>query len=290
MLNRYMKTVPDYTPPSQFKIGRDNATPTETDTTLTNLIPISNGTVNDDGDNNMTGDMAGSNSTDNTTTFKPGAGVYDDTAQNLIGVGTSISKIWYIANLATAGTVVDNTKYFGLWLYIKDAATLAKFRPSNAVRIQLGDDDSNAYELLLDAADFEVGWNWITSYPDAVEDLTEAGSVAGATSAYFSITVITNASADTIASGDLIYDQLRTYEDSDLVKNFVTGYPTLNETSVQSTIRCYLNSTEANGFNIDSIGIFNSDATPVLTDIDQFIEESKADTDEIAFIIINEVE
>ena len=88
-----------YTAPTEFKVGQDQTTPEQTDTDLDNPVPIANGTINDDGDNQLTGSSGGDNTTDNTTTFKPGGGVSDDTAQDLIANDTNATKIWTIADL-----------------------------------------------------------------------------------------------------------------------------------------------------------------------------------------------
>jgi len=47
-------------------------------------------------------------------------------------------------------------------------------------------------------------------------------------------------------------------------KTFVTGYPTLDETNLQATIRCLLATTEGNGNNLTEFGIFNTDGTPLM--------------------------
>lgn len=133
LLNRAYKSTPDYTVPSQFKVGTANGTPAIGDTDLDVPIPITDGTVNDDGSNQLTGSSGGDNTTDNTSIFKPGAGVSDDTAQNLIANGTNVSKVWSIANLAANGTNITGTQPVGYWLYIADATALAKFTGTNDV-------------------------------------------------------------------------------------------------------------------------------------------------------------
>lgn len=47
-------------------------------------------------------------------------------------------------------------------------------------------------------------------------------------------------------------------------KSFVSGYPVLDETNIQVTIRCLLLSTEANGNSLTEFGLFNTDGTPKL--------------------------
>lgn len=48
------------------------------------------------------------------------------------------------------------------------------------------------------------------------------------------------------------------------VKDFASGYPSLNETTLQSTIRGVLLTTEANGNSLTEFGTFNEDASPLM--------------------------
>lgn len=43
---------------------------------------------------------------------------------------------------------------------------------------------------------------------------------------------------------------------------FVTGYPIIDETNMQSTIRCLVLTTDCNGQTITEFGVFNTDSTP----------------------------
>ena len=52
--------------------------------------------------------------------------------------------------------------------------------------------------------------------------------------------------------------------DAGNTKAFVTGYPSLDETNMQSTIRCLLLTTEANANTLTEFGILNADGTPLL--------------------------
>lgn len=49
--------------------------------------------------------------------------------------------------------------------------------------------------------------------------------------------------------------------DADTLKDFLVGYPILDETAMRATIRCFLELTEANGNTLTEFGIFNSDGT-----------------------------
>ena len=284
-ISRAYLSSTSYTAPYQFQVGIGTTTPTINDTNLSIPVPISAGTVNDDGSNALTGSSGGDNTTSNTSTYKEGANVTDNTAQNLISNDTSESKVWTISNLATNGTIITGTSYVSCWLYIKDSTTLALLKSSGTcVELKFGSDSSNYYSLTKEASDLVVGWNWISSYPTTVEDLTETGSVSGDIDTFI-IEITTNNVTDTWNSGDVVYDLLRSYATSDLFKTFMTGYPTVDETNVRSNIRAYLTSIEATGFDLSEIGVYNNDSTPVLLPRDVFTSLSKSSTAEVAFIV-----
>ena len=278
-----------YLVPTQFSVGISNGTPSITDTDLDIKIPITNGTANDDGSNTMTGSSGGDNSTNNTTTYKEGAGQSDVTSQNLIANGTNATKIWTIANLASAGTNITGTLPFGLWIYIKDATALAKLLTAGtALTIKLGSDSSNYYSYTRTAAQLAVGWNWVTSNTVNVEDLTEVGTVAGNIDTFI-IEIVTNNATDTFVAGDVLYDLLRTWATTDLYKDFFSGYPVLDNTNKEVTMKCFLASTEANGFLVNSLGIWNEDTARLMSSNDVFSGESKSITDEFTFTVKNRI-
>ncbi len=47
-------------------------------------------------------------------------------------------------------------------------------------------------------------------------------------------------------------------------KNIVTGFPVLDTTNLQATIRCFVATTEANGNSLTEFGLINTDGTPLL--------------------------
>ena len=294
MLNRTYKASPDYTIPSVFSVGLGTTTPVAADTAFENRVPITDGTTNDDGSNTFTGSVGGDNSTDNTTTFKQGGGNSDATAQNLIANGTSVSKTWTIANLAAAGSVMTSTQPFGLWLYIKDATTYAKLAAAGTVfdiRFRTnGDGATLYYQYVRTKAQLAVGWNWITSGTTIMTGLTQGagGPPSGAMNEL--VIIITSVLAtDTFVAGDVVFDLLRQWAASDLIKTYVSGYPTFDEVNQKITIRTQLTSLDANGFNLSEFGTLNTDGTPALIAHDVFTAESKSDTDEFIFIIENEL-
>ena len=282
VLNRSYKAVPDYTVPSQFKVGISTTTPAVGDTDLGNSIPIGSGTINDNGDNTLTGSNGGDNSTDNTTTYKPGSGATDNTAQNLIANDTSITKTWVISDLSSLGTVCAADEYTSLWFYIKDATTLAKIV---SVEFKLGSDVSNYYSDIVLVANLLTGWNWVQM--GILNTNTETGTV-GSPIDYFEIEVITNNTTDEFIAGDVIYDLLRQYESLDILKTFKST--TLNETTLTVAHVCELLSGEAVGFDITEVGTFNSDTTPKIDGRDTFTAQSKSSTDEFKITITDGIQ
>ncbi len=287
ILDRAYKSSPTYSIPSKFKVGISNGDPLVTDTALDIPVPIDNGTVNDGGDNALTGSSGGDNSGDNSVTYKPGAGVTDNVAQDLIANNTNATKIWTIADLSANGTNIVGTLPFGLWLYVKDSTTLAKFKSAGTcLEVKLGSAVGDYYSKTWEASDLATGWNWITSNLVAVEDLTETGTVAGNIDTFI-IEVTTNNATDTFAAGDVVYDLLRTWLAANLLGSMDSGYPSINESTLKVTMRCTLTSVKANGFPLDAIGLQNTDGTPKVSDIDVHTDESKSDTDEFVYEIIN---
>ena len=275
--------------PTVFKVGRDSGTIIVTDTDLTNPIPIENGTTNDDGSNLLTGSNGGSNTTDNTTTYKEGSGNTDVTSQNLIATTGNATKTWTIADLSSAGVNIVGTQPFSKWHYIKDATALAKYKiTGTCLEIKFGSDSSNYYSKEIEASDLTTGWNFITTGTTLVNELTETGTVSGDIDTFI-IEITTNNTSDVFVAGDIIYDLLRQWATTDLIKDIVVGYPTFITTNKEVTIRGLLDTGESNGFNIDSTGLFNEDTSPVMINESTFTEESKSLTDQFAFIYKNRI-
>ncbi len=267
---------------TRFLVGVGTTEPSISDTALEIAVPISNGTVNDNGDNTLTGSSGGDNSTDNTTTFKEGAGLSDDTAQNLIANNTNTAKIWTIADLSSLGTNITRTQPFGLWLFIKDQTALDKFITSGtALEIKLGSDSSNYFSLTKTVANLTIGFNWITSNTVNVEDLTETGTVTGNVDTFI-IEITTNNATDTFVAGDVVYDLLRQWADSDLVKAIESSFPSYNSSTKEITSRLVLSLLEANGFPLTEVLIENSSSTGWSRDT--FTSFSKSNTEELRFV------
>lgn len=277
-----------YLPVTQYKIGINNATPNTADATLTNIIPLDTGTVCDDGTNTLTGSNGGDDSTDNIVTYKEGANATDDTAQNLITTGSNTTKTWTIADLTVAGANCDATKYIGLWLYILDATTLAKFASTGTcLELRIGADiTTNYYSQVYEASDLSTGWNWLSDN-ELLSTWTDNGTPG--TLNDFAIIITTNNATDAFVAGDVVYDLLRQWEATDLVADTDIGYPTFNLTNFEVTQRVTLNTLQANGFNINGLGLFNEDSSPLMLEEDTYNGNSKSRTDEFVYIIKNRV-
>lgn len=285
-INRIYKSSPDYTVPSQFKVGVGTTAAATTNTDVENAIPIGNGTSLDDGSNTLTGSNGGDNSTDNTTTFKPGAGQTDNTAQNLIANSSSSTKTWAISDLSVAGTNATANQYTSIWLYIIDGSALGKFLSSGtAIEIKLGSDSSNYYSKTFEASSLQTGWNWLQL--GVLNTNTETGTV-GSPIDYFEIEITTNNATDTFAAGDVVYDLLRQWENTDLLKNFKSV--TLDEVNFEVEVVCELLSTEAVGFDLSELGNFNTDTTPKLDSRIVFPAESKSSGDEFKFTVTDGIQ
>lgn len=286
ILNRAFKSSPDYTVPSQFKVGISNDTPSLSDTDLDIPVPISNGTVIDNGDNTLTGTGGGTSSTDNVSIYKEGAGQTDNHSQNLLANGTSATKEWYRSPLTASFTA---TQPFSLWLYIADATAYAKFLSAGTafeVRIRTSGDAANkSYYYQRTKAQLAVGWNYITSGTTNVNALsTGAGGAPSGALNELRLLIYTNNAADTFSAGDVCYDICRQWATSDLYKTFSSGYPLLDETNMEVEIRGVLTTLECNGFDINGNAILNSDATYKMTHETTHTSESKSSTDQFTFI------
>ena len=183
---------------------------------------MSNGTISDNGDQTFTGSDGGTNTTDNTSIFKEGAGATDDKGQNLLTTGSNTTKTWTIANLASVGNVVTATNPSSCWIYIKDATELAKFASSGTcleLRYRTnGDGATLFYSLTKTRSQLVVGWNYIETSV-SVNALTQGGGgAASGTLNEFVIIITTNAGGDAFTAGEVVYDLLR---ESSYVNNIV---------------------------------------------------------------------
>lgn len=73
--------------------------------------------------------------------------------------------------------------------------------------------------------------------------------------------------------------------DTDNVKEFVDGYPVINDSGFEATVRCFLETSEANGNAIDGIGIFNNDATKKAILLGKHLAIEKSEYNQVSYII-----
>lgn len=277
LINRGAKAVPDYTVPSRFKIGANQATVIVTDNDITMPIPIS-GTEVVCACDATTSWTAGTDGaiTVNSTTYKENSASLNLTKD----AGTADNVIWYNESLSSLNFTAKDL--WG-WIYIKDAATLAKLATTSALEIRYGNDyDTNYYSYTYDNADLTTGWN-IINYNSTTG--TEEGSVTLNACDSLGIKLTYTSAAITTAVGDIIIDDFKLASSGDYYKNIEAGYPTVDETNYEINEKYYLNSTEANGFNISGIGDFNTDGTVLMSSAYKFTSQSKSSTDEFAFYL-----
>jgi len=282
LLNRAYKANPDYTAPTQFKVGISNGTPAVTDTDLDVPVPISGTESVDDCDVANWTDDAEMTSTLNNVTFKEGTG--------------SLNLIKDAGAAQTASTDKTTTsrnftsKELSNWLYIIDATALAKLDATDSVIIRFGSDGTGAtdyYQKAWDLTDLAVGWNYLY-FTSATADST-AGAPVIAAMDYSYIALKATGAAIVWSAGDIIMDDWKVASSDDFLKDVVSGYPTFDESNHEVTMRATVTVTEANGYPINGLGLFNTDSTIKLASEDTFDDESKSDTDEFVFITVDRI-
>lgn len=267
-------SLTQYLPLSRLVPGINGSTPNVADNTINQPVPIEDGDTIDDGSNNFTGSNGGDNSTDNTTTFKEGAGNTDGTAQNLIANNTSATKTWTL----TLTTFPNTTDYTAPWFYIKDAAALAKFLSSGTcLEIKLGSDSSNYYSETYEASDLAVGWNFLNI--GNLASLTETGTVTGDIDTFI-IEITTNNATDEFVAGDVVYDLLRQWTDADTQSEFRAGFPSIDFNTLTVTREVLIGTTKLNGFFVNNWLWQNLDSTPIGGAIALVDGDSKSSTDQ----------
>lgn len=275
-LNRTFKTSPDYSAPTVFKVGTNGTSPSITQTDLLNPIPIADQEIADNCDStsgwNDSADMTVSVNSD---ILKFGVG-----ALNLTKDGTSSS------NASTSKTVTNldfDDKRLEFFFYIADQATLDKLTTTDCVTIRYGSDSSNYYQWTRDKSNLNLLWNYINNLTDDNED-TVVGTPDNNNMDYFFIQLDTINASDTWIAGKVVMEDIRIAGSDDFTKVFVTGYPTFDETNLQASIRCFLNSLEANGHDLVEFGIFNTDSSAKMWSRSVFTIVSKTDTIEVTFV------
>ena len=158
-----------------------------------------------------------------------------------------------------------------------------KLAATDGLEIRFGSDSSNYYKYTRDRSDLSTGWNLIKVAIPGGFDSTVNSPVIGSLD-YSYIKFTTNNATDLFTSADLIIDLWMVASSGDYLKNFESGYPTINNSTLEVASRCVLLSTEANGFDITEAGMFNTDSTPTMISRDVFSSDSKSSTDEIVIV------
>lgn len=281
ILHRSYTASPTKTIPTRFSVGVNNDVPNISDTSLDNQIPISDGTIIDDGSVILVGKFGGTNSSGTTTRYKDGAGTNDATSQELITNTTAGTKHWS----GTASNSGTSSQLAGLWLYISNSTARDKFKTSGtAVQLRMGSGTStNYYYKDWTQANLTTGWNWLNSGTSIV-NLSSAGTPVQIDS--WALEIITNNATDTFSNGAVLFDLLRQWKEDDEYKNWVSGtYPVVNESTMTVEMRGELTTSEANGFDIDAFADSNSGT--MMSGEDVFTSESKSNTDKFTFIVQN---
>ena len=66
--------------------------------------------------------------------------------------------------------------------------------------------------------------------------------------------------------------------------SFSSGYPTLDESNLQVTIRSFINSLQANGENLTEFGIFNSDSSKLMVSRTVHTVIAKTSSIEVSYV------
>lgn len=251
VINRTFNLVPTYSTPQFFSLGVGTTTPSASDTALASPIPITKSNIIDSC-SAITGWTGSTDATVslNTVTYKEGSG-----ALNLSKTGTTSS----ICNMSKTTPTADFTsKTLSLWFFIKDSAAFAKLTATNCFEIRLGSSSGNYYYWRKNSTDLAVGWNWITNLTSANATGT-TGTPVIASCVYTLVQYTVTGNSVVTAAGDIIVDDIYLTLPTDFYASNFTGYPIIDEGTLQITSKMFLSTTQANGFQLAEFGIFNND-------------------------------
>lgn len=276
ILDRVYETSPTKSAPQQFKVGINQADITTGTTSLTLPVPISGTEAVDDFEDYTTW-TAGTDTVlaDNTTRFKENTKSMSIAKTGTTGTSMSATK--------TVTSRDFTSKRLNLWVYITALSDLVA--SGTALTVRYGSDSSNYYYLNVAIGSLSTGWNYITFTSATATGTTGSPTIAACD--YLAIIFNTDLAADTIAADRILVDDANVASSDDFLQAFVSGYPSIDNTSLESTYRCYLSSLQANGFDISGVAVFNADGTPVMFSVDKFGPESKSSSDEFAFVFID---
>ncbi len=282
MLERTYTVTPTKSVVSKFKVGIGTTDPTLNDTDLGHAIPIGGTEEVDNCDTADWSDSTDCTSSLNTTTFKEGTSSLNITKDGTAGVFCDVIKT------TTSRDFTD--KELSVWVYIKDQTTLDKLRTSDySFQILFGSDSSNFYYWNTYISDLSIGWNLIDGMN--VSNINGSSGTPVLTACdYTFVRFSTNNSSDVWSEGDVAIDDIKLISSDNYIKSFETGYPAIDLNNIEATVRCRINTLEANGYPLTEVGIFNEDGTPLMESRDTFSQVSKSDVDEIVFITKSRIE
>jgi len=265
---------------SKFKIGIGTTAASQSDTDLENAVPFGSTELVDGCGVADWNDNGNCTTSVNTSLYKQGTAALNIVKDAAGSAECSTSK--------TTTSLNFTDKALSIWLYIKDSTALSSLAETNAVYVRFGSDSSNYYQWNKDRDFFSTGWNLINSLTGSSSTST-VGSPSLAAMDYSYIALNGTASATTWASGDFIMDDWKLVSAGDLVSDEVTSYPTPNLSTLEETHRLYVSSTQANGYLISEVGIFNSDSTRLMSTRGLFTAVSKSNTDELIILVKNKL-
>ena len=278
-MDRMYKSSPTYSEPSVFKVGVDQTTALVGDTDLDHPVAISGTESVDDCDATTSWtDSADMTIALNTTTFKEGTG-----SLSLAKDGTASAKA---STIKTTTSRDFTSKEFHIWIYVNSQGTLDKFATTDCLTIRFGSDSSNYSQWTKDKSFFSVGWNLVDLLTTTNRD-SQTGTHDLANSDFTFIQLTATGSGDTWAADEVLMDDIKLVSSGDYTKTLTSGFPSIDESTKEVTFRAELSSVEANGYLLNGFGIFNTDGTPKLDSIDDFMAESKTNTDNFIFTTKN---
>jgi len=280
-LNRIFKNTPDYTAPSNFRIGQNQSIPNQFTEQLDSNIPFTNLVELD------TVEDSGSWSATNCT-------VEDEDGTVFIGVlSMTILKTAGNTNFTISKTI-NNTpsssgKQIAFILFFLNNGYNILANAGTALRLRFGTNASNYYQFTLEKSELNIGLNQIIF---TIDNGDVTGSPGTTNLDYFELTLIAESSGSTTSAGEIIFDDVRLY---DLVSSYIkplssTGYPVIDEANLETTNRGYLNSGEGNSFLITGYAQFNTDTTPLLFSVSQLsLPQTKTQFVEYQFIEVDRI-
>lgn len=276
-LNRTWKATPDYSAPSKFSVGVGTTNPISTDTDLEKKVPLFDYESVDE----CEATTGWTDSADMTVSVNNSIFVLGSNALNLTKDGTGSASA---STSKTTTNITDFTsKKLEFFIYVADSTVLAQLAATDCLTVRFGTDSSNYYQWTRDSSQLSVGWNYINNMTSANAD-SSTGSPGTSNMDYTFIQLTATASSQTWVAGKIIIDDIRVASSDDFIKSFESGYPSLDETNFEATVRCLLLSTEANGQEISEFGLFNTDATPLMFSRATFTPITKDDSTQIIFV------